>query len=177
MWTKETIIGLLDRSDNAVNKAVLAIYGEQTSDEQASETTRHSNGVGFNAFDARRGTYYAEYIGRRGSLSGRHLELARKMMKKYAGQLAAIGNSKHPEKAQAVEAKLRSADPGNREEARLAQREYDEAADCQCENYDGEMKCPACQIKAGVHPDAAYGNGFGYAEAKQERAAMLRGSW
>jgi hypothetical protein len=109
MWTKETIIDLLAKSDKAVNRAVLAIYEGQTSDEQASETTQHSNGIGFNAYDARRGSYYAEYIGRRGSLSGRHLEIARKMMRKYAGQLASIANAKRPEGPAAVEVAIQDA--------------------------------------------------------------------
>lgn len=136
-WTKEAVVGLLEKNNAAVNRAVLAIYEGQTFDEKSAEYTKYSNGVGFNAFDAKRGTYYAEYIERNGSLTGRHLEVARKMMKKYAGQLSSIANNK----AQAIELKAIAATLHNADG-------YDDANDCQCENYDGESLCPAC-IKKG----------------------------
>ena len=93
-WNKESIQALLAQNDKAVARAVVAIYNRQTEDEKASAVTVKDNGVGFSGIDARRGTYYAEYVMKTGRLSGRHLELARKMVSKYWRQLAEIANAK-----------------------------------------------------------------------------------
>jgi len=76
-----------------LERAILAIYRFQTAQEQNAENTLFSNGVGFSGADARRGTYYAKWIlsGRR--LTGEHLDKARKMMPKYAGQLEKIAKN------------------------------------------------------------------------------------
>ncbi len=93
-WTPAAIAALLDRNDLAVERAVLAIYRRQTSDERESASTRHDNGVGFSAVHAGLGSYYARWIlsGRR--LDGRHLEKARRMMHRYVGQLAEIAQTR-----------------------------------------------------------------------------------
>lgn len=92
---------LLDTNPIAVERAVLAIYNRQTKDEQASETTREANGVGFNMYDARTAAYWVSWItgkkngkvvGPRRHLTGKHLEQARKMMHKYVRQLADIAS-------------------------------------------------------------------------------------
>ena len=94
-WTPDAVRTLLDRNPRAVERAVLAIYRRQTLDERETEETRHHNEVGFSAFHAGRGSYYARWIltGRR--LTGGHLEKARRMMKHYAGQLAGIAQAGH----------------------------------------------------------------------------------
>lgn len=94
MWNKDNIQRLLAENDRAVARAVTAIYARQTEDEKRSEATLKENGVGFNQADARRGAYYAGYISTAGRLTGRHLEIARKMMMKYWRQLAEIANEK-----------------------------------------------------------------------------------
>lgn len=94
LYTKEQIINLIETNDRAVNRAVLAIYKNQTSDEQNSEATLYHNNIGFSAADARLMTYYATYIEKTGSLSGTHLEKARKKIKKYWRQLLEIANNK-----------------------------------------------------------------------------------
>jgi hypothetical protein len=98
-WTREAILALLDRSDEAVRKAVVAIYRRQTADEKASHTTNHQNGQGFNGTDATFGTSLAEQILGLGldwkgqkrtgpsKLSEKQIASARKMIKKYVGQL------------------------------------------------------------------------------------------
>jgi hypothetical protein len=116
MWNKEKIHQLLSTNDKAVARAVSAIYALQTADEKATSDTRHHNNVGFNSSDAKRGSYYADYVGRTGRLTGRHLEIARKMMMKYWRQLSEIANDR--ESYQAVES-----DSGNLEELRLAEYE------------------------------------------------------
>lgn len=95
-WTADSIKHLLDRNDTAVERAVLAIFHRQTSDEQDSGTTKHHNGRGFNAFHAERGTYYANWIQSGHRLTGVHLERARRMAKRYVGQLAEIAQSHSP---------------------------------------------------------------------------------
>lgn len=93
-WTAAQIIALLDRDNLAVERAVVAIFNRQTDDEQASDTTRHRNGRGFNAFDAGRGGYYARWILSGRSLSGTHLDRARRMVKRYVGQLQEIAQGR-----------------------------------------------------------------------------------
>jgi hypothetical protein len=93
-WNKDTILALLNESDKAVCRAVLAIYEKQTENEQATDSTAEQNGVGFNGADAGFGSSLAKQYAERGSLSPRQIACARKMMRKYAGQLAEIANAK-----------------------------------------------------------------------------------
>lgn len=51
-WTIETVRELLNKSNFAVERAILALYARQEEDEKATESTSHSNGKGFGAFDA-----------------------------------------------------------------------------------------------------------------------------
>lgn len=93
-WDRDSIHTLLNNSDKAVTRAVIAIYNRQTAVEQSAEQTREQNGVGFNHADANYLTYCAKYcIEQRRQLSGRHLERARKAIKKYWKQLAEIANN------------------------------------------------------------------------------------
>ena len=93
-YTPEQIKAKLVTDQLWLERAVLAIYKRQTSAEQQSEATQLRNCVGFNAFDAQLASYLAKWLlaGRR--LSGKWLERARRMMPKYAGQLADIANSR-----------------------------------------------------------------------------------
>jgi len=88
--TRDQIKAMLRDSDRAVERAILALYKRQTQDEQASSCTQHTNGQGFNAFDAPSGTYYAKWILKGRKLTGRHLVNARKMAVRYVGQLSDI---------------------------------------------------------------------------------------
>ena len=89
-WTPEEIRALLDRSLEAVERAVVAIYRRQTQDEQVSYETKHHNRVGFAACHAHLGSYYARWILSGRHLSGSHVERARRMVRHYAGQLHQI---------------------------------------------------------------------------------------
>ena len=91
-WTRDQIREGLQKSDLWVNRGILAIYAHQTSEEQQVEDTRFRNNVGFNAADAKRLSYYAKWIQKHGSLSGKHKEVARKKILKYSGQLTKIAN-------------------------------------------------------------------------------------
>ena len=134
MWTQDQIKSLLNTSDNAVVRAVSAIYALQTADEKVTGDTRHHNGVGFNGVDARLGSYYADWISKHGRLTGQHLNRARRMMLKYTRQLAAIANEQRGEGA--VEPTMVAAEP-EPSYRRLTSH-------CECENFDGERVCDWC---------------------------------
>ena len=98
-WTPDAIRALLDGSDTAVERAVLAIYNRQTCDEQAREDTRHRNGVGFASCHAHLGSYYAKWILSGRHLTGKHLDKARRMVRWYSKQLCEIARAKSPRAA------------------------------------------------------------------------------
>lgn len=91
-WTPEIIKDNILTNDKWVERAIVAIYRRQTESERASAQTKHQNGVGFSAFHAMPGTYYARWVLGGKSLSGKHLEKARKIALRYVGQLSAIAN-------------------------------------------------------------------------------------
>jgi hypothetical protein len=97
-WTKEEITENLKTNDTWVFRGVVAIYERQTADEQASEETKHHNGVGFNGVDGRIMSSFAKQIINwnpdkfRSPLSPKQTQLARKKIMKYSGQLAKIAN-------------------------------------------------------------------------------------
>ena len=90
VWTPDEIRALLDRSLEAVERAVVAIYRRQTEDEKEAYETKHHNRVGFAACHAGLGTYHAKWILSGRHLSGSHVERARRMVRHYAGQLYQI---------------------------------------------------------------------------------------
>jgi hypothetical protein len=93
-WTPKTIKALLDRSDKAVERAVLAIYERQTSDEQVTGETRHHNRRGFASCHAHLGTYYAKWILSGHHLTGAHVERARRMCHFYSKQLLQVAEAR-----------------------------------------------------------------------------------
>lgn len=100
--TADSIKTLLSTSDAAVEKALLVIYDRQTQDEQDTQGTRHSNGVGFSAVDAEILSSFACWVQRKQSqgvklgkcLSQKQMALARKKIARYARQLAEVANAK-----------------------------------------------------------------------------------
>jgi hypothetical protein len=91
VWTKERVYTLLDQSDAAVVRALQQIYSRQTESERCSLATVASNGVGFNAHDAkilsdiaRRLPYYNN------KMTPRQMTMVRRMIKKYWRQLLDI---------------------------------------------------------------------------------------
>ena len=101
-WTKESIRELLTHSNEAVERAIVAIFRRQTEDERRTDQTKHHNGRGFCAFDARRGSYYAKWVLSGRHLSGQHLVKARKMVMAYARQLLEIAEAKQEKEMQHV---------------------------------------------------------------------------
>lgn len=93
VWTEEEIVELLEKSDKAVVRAVIAIYQRQTADEQTIKDTKYRNNVGFSAADAKTLSYYAQYALKTGKLTGKFLDKARTRIIKYRKQLLEIANN------------------------------------------------------------------------------------
>jgi hypothetical protein len=67
--SKNQIVELLRDNDRALYRALVVLNQRQTADERASETTRYTNGRGFNAAHAKRGTSMANFFLRAGFLT------------------------------------------------------------------------------------------------------------
>ena len=93
-WNRSQINLMLQRNPRAVERAMVVLYNRQTADEQRSQDTRHQNGIGFSAYAARSGTYYANWVNKGRRLTGSHLEKARKIALKHSRQLVDEANAK-----------------------------------------------------------------------------------
>ena len=94
MITIETIRTKLATDDLWVYRGIVAIYHCQTTDEKSTQSTSIDNGMGFNGVDAPFGSSLAVQYLERGSLSTKQTACARKMIRKYAGQLLRIAQAK-----------------------------------------------------------------------------------
>lgn len=94
MHTIETIKAKLSTDAKWIERALIVLHERQTADEQQSEATIEANGIGFNAFDARTLSYYANWVMGGRHLTGKHLEKAKKALPKYAKQILSIINQK-----------------------------------------------------------------------------------
>lgn len=94
VWTREDITTLLNTSDRAVERAMVALWERQEEDERADGNTRHHNGRGFAHSTVRSGTYFANWVRSGRRLTGRHLAKARRIALYHAGQLTAMANLK-----------------------------------------------------------------------------------
>lgn len=92
-WTKESIKDLLLTNDKAVCRGVVAIFNYQTDIEKSLEAATVRNGVGFNGPDAFILSEFAQFYKKKGFLTPKQIEVARKKIVKYSGQLARIANS------------------------------------------------------------------------------------
>jgi len=80
----------LRKSDAWLLRGLVVIYGFQTADEKASKETHEDNGMGFNGVDAEFLSSLAEQYQKRGTLTQKQIEFARRKMVKYAGQLLKV---------------------------------------------------------------------------------------
>lgn len=94
MISKQEIRIKLLTNQRWLERAVVAIYEQQTSDEQYDEQTIERNNQGFTGGDAKFLSYCAKWILKGNHLSDRFIEKARRMMLKYAGQLAKLAKTK-----------------------------------------------------------------------------------
>ena len=102
-WKKDEIKDMIEKSDYALIKGLLRIYENQTMDEKRSESTSHDNGIGFNGSDAEFLSKMAKFFLDRGYLTGKQIDVVRKKMLKYSGQLTKIANTNEAKKLQTTE--------------------------------------------------------------------------
>lgn len=86
-YTKQSIKELLMRSDKAVKRGLVRIYEFQTYEEQHLDTANTNNGQGFSKYDVEILSSMARQIENGWQLSEAQIEVARKRIVKYAGQL------------------------------------------------------------------------------------------
>lgn len=94
MYTENQIREMINGSTKATCRALVSLFEQQTKDEQATESTNHRNGAGFNSVDAAFGSSLAKQVIAGRALSDKQIAAARKMLQKYVGQLTRIANSK-----------------------------------------------------------------------------------
>ncbi len=108
VWSKEEIKELLDSRPAFVGRSLIVMLARQTADEAQGGYTSHANGQGFSAFDAEFLTSLAKQFSERNSLSEKQLVMARKSLKRYAGQLVDVANANiTPEELKAHKTSLR----------------------------------------------------------------------
>ena len=91
-WTKEEIRFNMETDNKWLFRGLIAIYNRQTQDEKNEAITVHENGVGFGGADANILSSFAKQYGERGFLTKNQIDICRKKMLKYSGQLAKIAN-------------------------------------------------------------------------------------
>jgi len=91
-YSRSEIVLLLIRSDKAVERGIVAIYNNQTLDEQRDYKTHYRNNKGFNKIHDKFGTYLAKYILSGKHLDGNFLDKARKLTIYYSKQLVDVAN-------------------------------------------------------------------------------------
>ena len=90
--TKEDIKEKLLTDDRWLIRGAVAIYNQQTVQEQRGAVTLEGNGVGFNGCDAKFCTSVVQQYQSRGFLTANQKLALRRCMPKYCGQLAWIAN-------------------------------------------------------------------------------------
>lgn len=94
LYSTEEIKKLLETSDKAVSRAIVALYARQTESERNAEATVEKNGIGYNGFDAKFFSSLAQQIQSGRTLSQKQIAFARKGIMKYSKQLASIANER-----------------------------------------------------------------------------------
>ena len=94
VYKREQIQTILMSSDASLIRGLMRIYAHQTLDEQKSATVNRNNGMGFRSCDARILTSLAQQAQHKGSLSIKQLDLLRRKMPVYVGQLTNFANGK-----------------------------------------------------------------------------------
>lgn len=86
-WTNQKVKELLLRNDKAVKRGLVLLYGFQTFEEQHSDTANTNNGQGFSKYDAEILSSMARQVQNGWQLSEAQINVARKRIVKYAGQI------------------------------------------------------------------------------------------
>lgn len=91
-WSREEIEENLKKSQEWVERGIVAIWNLQTQEEKSKGYTKDNNGVGFNGIDSEFMSSLAEWIKSDKKLSAKQLKFGREKLMKYAGQLTKIAN-------------------------------------------------------------------------------------
>ena len=92
VWTEDEIKSLIQTNDKVLYGALKHLYACQTQDEKNTASTHVHNGAGFNATDAEFLTSICQQLEKKGSLSPKQKEVARKKLVKYNKQLTRLAN-------------------------------------------------------------------------------------
>ncbi|HEY0819782.1 MAG TPA: hypothetical protein VGD46_13445 [Rhizobacter sp.] len=100
---KRKLQALIDLSDLAVQRAIVAIYRFQTASEQSCGQTTDANGIGFSGCDAELLSSFAQQLQAApdATLSPKQMLYARKKIRRYWNQLRLIAESKANKEAHA----------------------------------------------------------------------------
>lgn len=79
--------------DMAMVKSLLYLYDRQTNDEQISHSTNHHNNMGFTGVDANILSSFAKQVVQKSWLSDKQMDILRRKIIKYAGQMARVANT------------------------------------------------------------------------------------
>ena len=90
---KKEVLTLIRTSDLMVRRSLVVLYRQQTFEERQDGSTIERNEAGFNAWDAKHGTQLAEMIVNNHKLGHEQYTYARRILKKYANQLARLANA------------------------------------------------------------------------------------
>jgi len=85
--TLVTLQGKLRTDARWAQRALLAIFRNQTEDEKVAADVKHHNQMGFRCMDSIILTSFANQLQQRGSLSPKQMSIVHKLMPKYARQL------------------------------------------------------------------------------------------
>lgn len=86
----DTLKALQSKLSNDVRwaqRGLLAIFRNQTADEQVAANVTHHNCMGFRCMDSEILTSFANQLQHRGSLSPKQMAIVHRLMPKYARQL------------------------------------------------------------------------------------------
>ena len=83
----------LAQDDRWTLRALTVVYRNQTADEQRAQQTIEHNGIGFSGPDAEILSSFARQYQQRGSLSPRQMNVLRRKIPSYAGQVARVADT------------------------------------------------------------------------------------
>lgn len=91
-YSVEDVREKLETNQAWLERAIVRLYEHQTNEEQEMQQTSEDNGVGFNAVDAHKLSYYATWIKAGNHLSDKYLQDAFKRVPKYSKQIFKLIN-------------------------------------------------------------------------------------
>ena len=118
-WNKENIREMLLKNDNAVKRAIVAIYDRQEEDEKLGSITLHHNNVGFGSYDVKFLSSIAKDIKKDKYINESDMYMAKSRILKYSGQLAEIANENEERKQKTFDEEAKRMDEEIQEQLRL----------------------------------------------------------